>query len=72
MLVLTREELKEVTGAAQRVTQRRSLDALGIPYLVNLDGWPVVLRSEAIAALGGRAASASPESKEATLYLDAI
>jgi len=54
MLVMTREELKDMTGAAQRATQRRSLDALGI-------GWPVVLRSEAIAALGGREAGALPE-----------
>lgn len=72
MLVMTREELKDVTGAAQRATQRRSLDALGIPYRVNCDGWPVVLRSEAIAALGGHEADAQPEPKEAILNLDAI
>lgn len=36
-LVLTREEVREVTGCAQRALQRQHLDALGIPYGVNAE-----------------------------------
>ncbi|SDF71863.1 protein of unknown function [Onishia taeanensis] len=56
-LVLSRVELKELTGCARRASQRQHLDALGIPYRVKADGWPVVLRQAAIEALGGDAAN---------------
>ncbi|SDO28386.1 protein of unknown function [Halomonas shengliensis] len=67
-LVLSREEVREVTGCAQRALQRQHLDALGIPYQVNAEGWPVVLRSRAIEVLGGSAAN-DEAPREATLYL---
>lgn len=56
-LVLSRNELKELTGCARRASQRQHLDAMGIPYRVNADGWPVVLRQAAIDVLGGEAAN---------------
>lgn len=56
-LTLSREEIQDMTGRAQRETQRKSLDTMGVPYRVNMDGWPVVLRSAAIKALGGDAAN---------------
>lgn len=65
-LVLSRQEIRDLTGCAQRVLQRQHLDALGIPYRVNAEGWPVVLRAAAVKALGGEAANDNQES-EATL-----
>ena len=56
-LVLSKEEMRELTGCARRVQQRQHLDALGIPYRVNAQGWPVVLRDAAVKALGGEAAN---------------
>lgn len=69
-LVLSREEVREVTGCAQRALQRQHLDALGIPYGVNAEGWPVVLRSKAVEALGGSAAN--DRHHEATINLEAF
>jgi len=70
-LVLSREEVREVTGCAQRALQRQHLDALGIPYGVNAEGWPVVLRAKAIEVLGGNAANDDRHS-EATLNLEGL
>jgi len=70
-LVLSRDEVRDVTGCAQRASQRLQLDALGIPYGVNADGWPVVLRSKAIEVLGGRAAN-DDGPREAILNLGEI
>lgn len=67
-LVLSREEVREVTGCAQRALQRQHLNALGIPYGVNAEGWPVVLRTKAIEVLGGRAAN-DDGPRKATLNL---
>ncbi|APC45934.1 hypothetical protein QHH_22 [Halomonas phage QHHSV-1] len=69
-LVLSREEVREVTGCTQRALQRQHLDALGIPYAVNADGWPVVLRDKAVEALGGSAAN--DRHHEATINLEAF
>lgn len=69
-LVLSREEVREVTGCAQRALQRQNLDALGIPYGVNAEGWPVVLRQKAVEALGG--AVANDRRNEATINLEAF
>lgn len=51
-LTLSREEIREVTGSAQRAPQRQHLDALGIPYRVNAEGWPVVDRRAYHQAMG--------------------
>ncbi|APX94288.1 hypothetical protein BWR19_15850 [Halomonas sp. 1513] len=67
MIVLSRTELKELTGASQRRKQIDHLRAMGIPYRVNADGWPVVLREAALRALGGR--SVDPVPQEATINL---
>lgn len=58
-LVLSREEIREITGCAQRAPQRQHLDALGIPYRVNAEGWPVVDRRAYYQAMAGEAADAS-------------
>lgn len=56
-LTLSREEVRELTGCVQKKLQRQNLDALGIPYRVNAQGWPVVLRQVVIKELGGDAAN---------------
>lgn len=70
-LILTREELRELTGSQQRAQQRSHLDAMGIPYRVNAYGWPVVLRQAAIETLGGRAAN-DDRQQEATVNLEGL
>lgn len=67
MIVLSRTELKELTGASRRRKQIDHLNAMGIPYRINADGWPVVLRSAAISALGGKDSPSKALPKEATL-----
>ncbi|MDN3525681.1 DUF4224 domain-containing protein [Halomonas sabkhae] len=66
-LILTREEVRELTGSAQRALQRQHLNALGIPYRVNAQGWPVVLRDAAVKSLGGDAANDGRDNDDATL-----
>lgn len=56
-MVLSREELREVTGCAQRAMQRQNLDAMGIPYVIRSDGWPVVDRRAYDKAMGIEAAN---------------
>lgn len=70
-LVLTREEVREVTGCAQRALQRQHLDAMGIRYVVNAEGWPVVGRATAERALNGEAANDGSRG-EATINLEAF
>lgn len=70
-LVLTSKEVREITGSAQRATQRKNLDALGVPYRVNARGWPVVLREAALRVLGDTKRPA-PEQEEATINLECI
>ncbi|MBB3142232.1 DUF4224 domain-containing protein [Halomonas organivorans] len=67
-LVLSRDEVRELTGCAQRALQRQHLDALGVPYGVNAQGWPVVLRDAAVKALGGEAAN-DARHEEATINM---
>jgi hypothetical protein len=67
MMVLSRIELKELTGASQRRTQIQHLRAMGIPCQLNADGRPVVLRSAAISALGGNDSPDKPLPREATI-----
>lgn len=71
MLVLTREEVRELTGSYRRDHQRRHLTAMGVPYVVNASGWPVVDRQAYAKAMGGEAAN-EPSREEAVLNLEAI
>ncbi|GHB30838.1 DUF4224 domain-containing protein [Salinicola rhizosphaerae] len=68
-LMLSRDELKELTGTDRRAHQRMHLDAMGIPYCVNASGWPVVLRSAAMKVLGGEAAN-DAGAQEATIDME--
>ncbi|MCE8050261.1 DUF4224 domain-containing protein [Halomonas daqingensis] len=67
MIVLSRTELKELTGATRRQKQIDHLIAMGIPYRINADGWPVVLRSAAVSALGGKDTPSKILPREATI-----
>jgi len=42
---LTREEVKELTGAHSRQRQIDTLKQQRVPFFVNAAGWPVVSRS---------------------------
>lgn len=42
---LTREEVKELTGAHSRQRQIDTLRLQRVPFFVNAAGWPVVTRS---------------------------
>ena len=57
MLLLTAEELVELTGYLRPSHQRSWLTRNGIPHLVNAAGHPVVARTAAEARLGGRVAA---------------
>ncbi len=70
-IVLSREEVRDVTDCAQRAAQRKQLDALGIPYRVRADGWPVVDRSAYAKAMGAEAANDHREPK-AVLNFEAM
>ena len=69
-LVLSREEVREVTGCAQRESQRRHLTAMGIPFAVRADGWPVVDRRAYDHVMGVEAAN--EEQTDARLNLEHI
>lgn len=69
-LVLSREEIREVTGCARREPQRQHLDAMGIPYVVNAEGWPVVDRQAYYKAMGVTPDKQPP--REAVLDFSAI
>ena len=45
-MFLTRDDIKQLTGAARRHKQIRELDALGIRFIVTLAGEPKVLHAE--------------------------
>ena len=51
-MLLTADELVELTGKTRRAMQRDVLDALGIPFKTRPDGTLVVLRVAVQAALG--------------------
>jgi len=44
-LCFTREELQEMAGRTRRSAVVRWLDARQIPYVLDADGWPKVLRT---------------------------
>ncbi|RAW05938.1 DUF4224 domain-containing protein [Halomonas elongata] len=70
-LVLSRKEVRELTGCAQRARQRQHLDAMGIPYVVRADGWPVIDRQAYHQAMGCEAANDAGHPK-AVLNLEAL
>ncbi len=51
-MILTADQLEEVTGKRRARSQVDVLAALGIPYKTRPDGTPVVLRAALEAALG--------------------
>lgn len=53
-MFLTRIELHDLIGTERPATARRWLDGQHIPYLVGIDGWPRVLRSEILHRLGSK------------------
>lgn len=65
--VLSREELKALTGKTWRAKQREELKAMRIPFRTTTDGWPVVSREVVIECLGGETLS---EPEEGTVRLD--
>lgn len=71
-LVLSRDEIKELTGCAQRALQRQHLTAMGIDYLVDANGWPKVDRRVYEAAMGLKEAANDDRHGEATINLEAF
>tara|TARA_R110000851_G_C13101290_1_gene568430 strand:- start:12439 stop:12672 length:234 start_codon:yes stop_codon:yes gene_type:complete len=65
--VLSREELKALTGKSRRTKQHEELKAMRIPFRTTTDGWPVVSREVVIECLGGETPS---ELEEGTVRLD--
>lgn len=65
--ILSREELKALTGKSWRVKQCEELVALGIPFQTTSDGWPVVSRNVAEECLGNHSPN---EPDEGTVKLD--
>lgn len=57
-MVLTKQELRELTGRARHREQREWLQLQRIPFLIGADGVPKVLRATLISILG---ISPSPE-----------
>jgi hypothetical protein len=45
-MILTRDQIQQLTGKRYSDAQRRQLDFLRIPYRVRKDGSPVVLLSD--------------------------
>lgn len=66
-LILTRDELRNVTGKRRRDAQRRALDAMGVRYAVRPDKTLAVLRSHVEQVLG--ASPATIRAREPELHL---
>ncbi len=62
-MLLTREELRELTGRRTAAAQIRWLREQRIPHLIGADGRPKVLRSTLLAMLGGIGHTAEPRLK---------
>lgn len=60
-LLLTTDEVADLTGYQKPTAQVRWLLDNGLPYLLGGDGKPKVLRSLVVRRLGGEAAKESPE-----------
>lgn len=52
-MILTRADLRELTGRKARRLICAELQAIGVHFQVGLDGWPRVLRSHAEQVLSG-------------------
>lgn len=61
MLILTPEEIKEVTGKARRGAQTRELRRLGLEVKVRADGVPIVSRQHFELKFGGNVSSESED-----------
>ncbi|QTN48404.1 DUF4224 domain-containing protein [Ectopseudomonas mendocina] len=70
-MLLTPEEVADLTGYRKHSAQIRWLDAQQIPYLVGGDGRAKVLRAPLIERLGGSYAQLSTE-QEPQLRLDRV
>lgn len=61
-MFLSKEDMRQLTGRAQRSPQIEALKRMGVPFYVNATGWAIVARS----AVEGRAAApAAPQPKKA-------
>lgn len=63
-MLLTRDELHELTGKARSDAQRRVLESMGIPYKARPDGSPAVLRQVVQILMGAPAATIRPREPE--------
>jgi len=59
-MLLTEQELKELTGRVRPSAQVRWFKAHGWPFEQDADGRPKVLRSVSVARLGGSAQNDGP------------
>lgn len=66
-MLLTEDELIELTGMQQRAAQRRVLNAIGVPYRVRPNGSIIVLRAALDLALGGVPAAQAQKRPELVL-----
>ena len=64
-MILTEEELRDLTGFMRSDAQRRELDFMAIPYMQRRDGTLVVLRSGIAQLVSGSA----PAPREPQLHL---
>lgn len=71
MMLLTPEEVEDLTGYRKPSSQIRWLDAQQIPYLVGGDGRPKVLRAPLVERLGGSVTQPSTR-QEPQLRLDRV
>lgn len=67
-MLLTPQELAELTGYQKPSAQMRWLTAQRIPYLMGGDGKPKVLRDPLVERLGGKRPAVSK--REPKLYLE--
>ncbi len=66
-MLLTEDELIELTGMQKRAAQCRVLDAIRVPYRVRPNGSIIVLRAAVDLALGGVPAAQAPKQPELRL-----
>lgn len=71
MMLLTPQEVADLTGYRKPSAQIRWLDAQQIPYLIGGDGQPKVLRAPLVERLGGSVAQPSTK-QEPQLRLDSV
>lgn len=53
-MILTRDELRALTGRKAKKLMPKELVALGIHFEIGTDGWPRVLRTHVEQVLSGR------------------